>query len=312
MSNYDKTACCEEDMEENSKKGLKEDNGCCADAGDAQPPEDLEKIDECGCGGEFPDESLVINPDKPKLNVESGFFDEFESLAHSVGIVEIGYTKMDSELVGNKGILYPNAIVLTFKMDKELIKTAPGEKAQQLNDELYAKLGKITYQLSDFIRSKGYSTQVAHPYGNLIGFSQLGQQAGLGWIGKSGLLITPELGPQLKISAIFTSIENLPEKSMEDHSWVGDYCERCSKCTIACPENAMVNVIHPTGNKDTAFHPELCVGCSKGCTSCIEECVFYKRGYVEIKRISDKLKERLLKKKQNTNIYHIKRKKRAK
>jgi len=71
----------------------------------------------------------------------------------------------------------------------------------------------------------------------------------------------------------------------------------------------MVKIIHPSGEKDTEFHPDLCIGCSKGCTSCIEECVFYKRGYDEIKRISDKLKERMLKKKQNTNIYHIKRKK---
>ena len=43
-------------------------------------------------------------------------------------------------------------------------------------------------------------------------FSQLGQKAGLGCIGQSGLLISPELGPRQKISAIFVSIANLPIK----------------------------------------------------------------------------------------------------
>ncbi len=310
MGNYDKTAC--EGIEENSKKGIKEVKGCCTGDVESQTPNELEEIDDCGCdcGEDFPDESLILNPKNPNKNADKNFFLEFEETAHLMDIVEIGYFKMAPEFIENKGIDYPNAMVFTFKMDNELIKTPTGEKAQNLNQEIYAKLGKITYELSDFIRSRGFATQVAHPYGNLIGLAELGQQAGLGWIGKHGLLITPELGPQLKISAIFTSIENQPDKTDADHSWIGDYCQRCSKCTIACSENAMVNKIHPTGEKEAEFHPELCIGCSKGCTSCIEECVFYKRGYDEIKRISDKLKERKLKKKQNTNIYHIKRKKR--
>jgi len=310
MSNYDKTACCE-DMEENSKKGIKEVNGRCTGDVEAQPPKELEDADNCGCGcGDFPDESLILNPINPNKNADKEFFREFEEMAHLMDIMEIGYLKMDPEFIEKRGIDYPNAMVFTFKMNNKLIKTPTGEKAQNLNQEMYAKLGKITYELSDFIRSRGFATQVAHPYGNLIGLAELGQQAGLGWIGKHGLLITPELGPRLKISAIFTSIGNLPEETGADHSWIGDYCQRCSKCTIACSENAMVNKIHPTGEKEAEFHPELCIGCSEGCTSCIEECVFYKRGYDEIKRISDKLKERMLKKKQNTNIYHIKRNRR--
>lgn len=309
MSNYQKTACCE-DTEGNLKKDIKEDNQSYRGNVEEQASKELEDDHSCSCGGKFPDESLVTNPENPQSNAGNDFFREFEEQAHSMGIVEIGYTRLDTELLNSKDIDYPNAIVLTFKMDKELIKTPPGEEAQKLNEAIYAEFAKITYQLSDYLRSNGYATQVAHPYGDLIGLAELGQQAGLGYIGKHGLLITPKLGPKLKISAIFTSIGDLPEKTPVDHSWIDEYCQRCSKCTIACRENALVKIIHPSGEKDTEFHQELCIGCNKGCTSCIEECVFYKRGYDEIKRISDKLKERMLKKKQNTNIYHIKRKKR--
>lgn len=309
MSDNNKIACC---IGEEPEKGLKEGNGCCADKVGKLNSDEPEESSSCVCGcvGEFPDESLILNPEHPGKNADKSFFQEFEETAHSMGIVDIGYTRIDPEIIEEKGITYPNAMVFTFKMDNELIKTAPGDKAQDLNEEMYAKLGKITYELSDFIRSHGFATQVAHPHENLIGLPELAQKAGLGWKGKHGMLITPELGPKLKISAIFTGIENLPEKQGPDHSWIAEYCQRCTKCTIACSENAMVNKIHPHGEKETEFHPELCIGCSKGCTSCIEECVFYKRGYDEIKRIADKLKERMLKKKQNTNIYHLKRKKR--
>ena len=289
MSNYGKTPCCEDKQGDSQKEIEDSDNQCC---------------------GGYPDESTVSNPETPKLNADNDFFKEFEEMAYSMGVVEIASAYMGAEITDGTGIQFQNAVVLTFKMDNEIIKTPAGEKAQQLNEEMYAKFAKITYRLSDFLRSNGYATQVAHPHGDLIDLSKLGQEAGLGWIGKHGLLITPKLGPLLKVSAIFTSIKNLPENTGVDHSWIDEYCERCNKCTIACPENAMVKKIHPNGEKETIFHPELCIGCSKGCTSCIGECVFYKRGYDDIKRISDKLKERMLKKKQNPSLYHLKKKKR--
>lgn len=246
---------------------------------------------------EFFDESQIKNPETPKSKADNKFFEEFEAKAHSLGVVEIGYTRVDPEISSIMNISYPHAIILTFKMDKELIKTPSGEKAKQLNDELFIKLGKITFEISDFLRSRGYATQAVHSYGNVTELAKLGQQAGLGCIGNSGLLITPQLGPQLKISAIFTSIDNLPEKTGTDHSWVADYCDRCSKCVRACPENAMTQKTDSNGKRETEFHPELCINSTKGCTVCIEECVFYRRGYEEIKRISDKLKARLANKK---------------
>ena len=114
-------------------------------------------------------------------------------------------------------------------------------------------------------------------------FSQLGQKAGLGWIGQSGLLISPELGPRQKISAIFVSIANLPIKESNEHSWVADYCEKCGKCIKACPEKALTGKETCCGGKEIEFVQELCIGCSKGCTYCIEECPFDEKEYTYIK-----------------------------
>jgi epoxyqueuosine reductase QueG len=47
--------------------------------------------------------------------------------------------------------------------------------------------------------------------------------AGLGWLGASGLMITPEHGPRVRLAAVLSSIESLPFS--------------CSVCIKVCPFN---------------------------------------------------------------------------
>jgi len=267
--------------------------GCCGKPAESQ--EDTEC--GCGCGGDFPDESLIANPVKPESIADPDFFEKLERQAHLMGIVKVGYTPVTAELVnGKEPPEYPHAIVLTYEMGKDIIETPPGPEAQELNNATYAKLGHITYALSDFIRARGFATQVAHPYGGLLSFSPLGQKAGLGWMGQSGLLISPELGPRQKISAILTSIENLPTKKPDDYSWIPDYCVVCGKCIKACPEDAMIEKDTCCGGKDIEFIEARCIGCSQGCTYCIEECPFDKKGYQQVKTKFDKMNAKLMEK----------------
>jgi epoxyqueuosine reductase QueG len=180
-----------------------------------------------------------------------------------------------------------------MEMGKEIIEATPGPEAQKLNDSAYEKLANVTYKFSDYLRENGYATEVAHPYGAVVKFSQLGQKANLGLIGQSGLLITPELGPRLKISAIFVSIANLPIKENNEHSWITDYCEKCGKCIKACPEKAIIEKETCCGEKETEFIQKLCIGCSEGCTYCIEECPFDQKEYKHIKDRFDKMNAKL-------------------
>ncbi|MGB9977756.1 4Fe-4S binding protein [Methanobacterium sp.] len=258
--------------------------------------------DECGCAcGDVkrPDESLITNPDKPKIIAENNFIKEFENYAHLLGIKIIGYTLLTSDLmIEDKFIQYPNTIVLAMKMDKEVINATPGAEAKKLNDLLYEKFGKLTYKLSDYLRENGFATEVAHPDSGLVNFSPLAEKAGLGFIGKSGLLITPELGPRLKISAIFVSITNLPLKDNSDneYSWIPDYCDKCGKCAKSCPENALIQRKTCFGGKEMEFVQRLCIGCNQGCAYCIANCPFYKKGYQHVKNKFDKMAVRLMEK----------------
>ena len=283
--------CCESESDDKSMEA-----GCCESESAAEPKEDS----GCGCGSdsEYPDESIVNNPNKPKVIADDDFIKELENYARSIGIKDVGYAQITPEiLIKDKFIQYPNAIVLTMEMGKEIIEATPGPEAQKLNDSAYEKLGNLSYKISDYLREHGYATEVAHPYGGIVKFSQLGQKAGLGWIGQSGLLITPELGPRQKISAIFVSIANLPIKETNEHSWITDYCEKCGKCIKACPEKALIEKEVCCGEKETEFIQKLCIGCSEGCTYCIEGCPFDQKEYTHIKERFDKMNAKLKSKK---------------
>ena len=280
---------------EENTQGHEEDSGCGCGEEITETPEGG------GCCGsiELPDLSREENPDKPKFTAADGFLQEFEDYAHSLGISSIGYTQMTPDImIKDKFIQYPFTIVLTMEMSNEIIETDPGADAKDLNDTAYVRAAILTTKLSDFLRKNGYATEIAHPMGGIVNFSALGQKAGLGYIGKSGLLITPELGPRLKVSAIFVSIANLPLKEDNEHAWIPEYCDKCSKCVKACPHEALIEKETCCGGKEVKLLKKNCIGCSQGCTYCIEACPFEEKGYEHVKNKFNKMNAKL-KEKQN-------------
>lgn len=237
---------------------------------------------------EYNFESLKNNPINPKTVASADFIKKFENYAESMGINSLGYTKVPAKLIfkGN-AILYDNAIVLTKEIDKkEVDNELSGKVVTDL--KLYNKLGKITNELADYLRENGFGVHASHPAIGSVTYPTLAQYAGIGYRGKSNLLITPELGPRQKISAIFTSINNLPVKKENEHSWIADYCNNCGKCMKKCPTNAIVEIESFEGSKGSKFVPKLCRGCYESCTICMKECPFNMSEYTKIKKRFEK------------------------
>lgn len=229
--------------------------------------------------------SLENNPKNPKTTADIEFLLKLEKYAHELGVDSIGYVEVPSHMIfSERSIISKNTVVLTLEMDGNIISNSPSKENQEMALQTYDDLGKITNKLAEFLRINGFAAQASHPAGGFVIYPWVAQICGLGYPGRHGLLITPEFGPRQRISAIFTTITNLPF-SEDDHSWVSDFCSTCGRCIRSCPENAILKTpIEHEDGRLSYIDSEKCMGC----TMCIKECSFNKKDYYKIKTIYEK------------------------
>jgi len=228
--------------------------------------------------------ALSKNPDQPKNTAPAGFLSELEQYVLGLGASSVGYCEVPQRWIfQNKGILHTSAIVLSMEMDKERMDTAPSLECQEAVFEIYRDLGRIANKGADYLRRYGYSAHAGHPLMGLALYPPLAQMAGLGWLGANGLIITPEHGPRVRLTSIFTSIVDLPFSTHNDHEWVQDYCAACQICVRKCPAKAIMP--EPQRSESGQITHVINEPCFKyfsgyyGCSVCIAVCPFNNTPY---------------------------------
>jgi len=231
---------------------------------------------------------LKKNPEMPTKLAEPEFIKEFENYAYYLGIGKIGYTNITPNLVyQDSSVLFPNVIVLIYEMNKDLIQKAPSFDTFKMIMGTYKELNQHTNLLANFLRRKNYAAQAGPALGGVSNYVVMAKIANLGWVGKHGLLITPEFGPRIRLSVIFTNIQNLPKSKDSSHSWIESFCKKCGECVNTCPGDAILN--KPIINKKTQFthidnnecYPHFYN--QYGCSVCIKNCPFSYRDYKELR-----------------------------
>jgi len=130
------------------------------------------------------------------------------------------------------------AIAFAVEMDHEMIQSAPNGPVVTESSHIYLKSGLIAVQVAQFLRSLGHNAR-AHIDGNYrVVCPLVARDAGLGEIGRMGLLMTPKLGPRVRISVVTTDIEMIEDNRSEDKT-VTEFCELCEKCSHNCPTQAI-------------------------------------------------------------------------
>lgn len=159
-----------------------------------------------------------------------------------------------------------HVIVLGHSMDRQLVDTYPSALAGVSTGLEYSHEAAIVIQLASYIRNLGYE---AVPSMNDTGLViPLAVKAGLGEYGRNQMVITPEYGPRLRFSKIFTSLPLIPDQPGD--KGIKSYCDVCTKCADQCPPKAL-----PFGPPDDAPKNRSTIrGVKKWSADC-EKCFSY-------------------------------------
>lgn len=221
---------------------------------------------------------------------DSGEFTEQVKMAASlygadvVGITQLDrrwlYAKSDGELADIPEDMN-TVIVMGVEMNREMIKGSPSPLAAAATGNGYSRMVFTTACLAEFLRDLGWK---AIGSGNDTALSiPLAIDAGLGEYGRNGMLMTPEFGARLRLCKVFTEAPLIPDKPIEFGA--ADFCERCGKCALACPVEAIsageksAEALCPSNNPGVLkwqVHGEKCLHFwrmnSTNCSNCISSC----------------------------------------
>jgi reductive dehalogenase len=164
--------------------------------------------------------------------------------AHSVGVTELkdyhlySYRGRDHNYGEKVKNSHKYAIAFTVEMDHDFIRNAPYALAILESSRQYVRSGIIAIRVAQYIRKMGYDAR-AHIDGEYeVVCPLVARDANLGETGRMGLLMTPDLGPRVRIAVVTTSIPLVPDIRKEDSSMI-DFCTTCKKCAEVCPSNAI-------------------------------------------------------------------------
>ena len=126
-----------------------------------------------------------------------------------------------------------NVIVMAIEMNYQHIRRSPA--VESATDIAYSKMGFIAPSVARFIQELGYH---AMPSGNDTALSiPMAVDAGLGELGRNGILITEKYGPRVRLCKVFTDLPLVHDKPVD--LGVQAFCEICEKCAKSCPGQAL-------------------------------------------------------------------------
>lgn len=145
---------------------------------------------------------------------------------------------------------YPNAVSIAVPLDPAAvasIRQGPTREYYLDHQHLGEVMAHLEEALKDFLIQKSYgalvltqklysaegqcySDAVYHPINHRL----IAVHAGMGWVGKNGLLITKHFGPAVRITSVLTDapVECSQEVFLSR-------CGRCTECAKACPAGAI-------------------------------------------------------------------------
>lgn len=173
-----------------------------------------------------------------------------------------------SEHANSNLLAYPVGVSVAVPVPTQIvagIREAPTAAYAQAYRDLNAQLDAIVLAGEQFLTDRGYrafaltkacagKTKI-NRYETALPHKTVACLAGLGWIGKSCLLVTPEYGPAVRISTLLTDAPLPCAKPMLEPR-----CGTCMQCAKACPGHAIKGVLwQKDSSRDDRLDLDACV-----------------------------------------------------
>jgi len=138
-------------------------------------------------------------------------------------------------------------IVIGMQMPLPIVETTPSILHEELYNTCNRELDSLAFNLVRFLNRQGYASYyfTRDGYGSLkilkkrmyaaFGHVAAARYAGLGNIGLSHNLLTPEFGPRVRLISVFTSLILEPDPMIAKA-----LCIQCGACAKCCPKNALI------------------------------------------------------------------------
>ncbi|HDR14014.1 MAG TPA: epoxyqueuosine reductase [Desulfobacteraceae bacterium] len=165
---------------------------------------------------------------------------------------------------------YPRAVSMGVSLQDGIVDQLPHHREitvartyDYLYDTVNASLNRIALRVSVILNDAGFQTLLIPASQTLDTENGIGlfshklaaHLAGLGWIGPSCLLITPEFGPRIRLITVLT------DASLETGKPLQNRCGDCRQCVDACPPNAFSGrIFSPEEPRDVRFNVKRCMG----------------------------------------------------
>lgn len=198
--------------------------------------------------GERQKECGVVR-DSKKWEKFVGLTEELKQLLYNKGAALVGIGDMsrvqncDFKTGIAVAVLLPEHIIIDLQ-------TAPTKEYYDLYYSLNGKLNEIVMAGEEFLLDKGFKAyaqttdrvEVDQDNISKLPHKTVATRAGLGWIGKNCLLVTPEFGSAIRISSLLTDAPLACDEPVTESQ-----CAGCSLCVQKCPAQALKGTLWKAG-----------------------------------------------------------------
>jgi len=202
--------------------------------------------------------------------------------------------------LGGRYAPYPSAVSIARRLNDAVVDGArrgPTRAYFDLYNEANAELAEAALRVAEGLSSEGIPALALHPTESdasldaaereglpelsaAVSHKTAATRAGLGWIGKTALLITPDHGPRVRLCTVRVSAEVPGGDEIAESR-----CGTCRACMDACPAKAATGALWKAGMpRDEIFDArrcrETCLMLSRGnlgenvsvCGICVSAC----------------------------------------